>query len=137
MPRHPPRVARSSSPFHRSPRPSNGLRLAHSFSSHFTARLGRRTACGSHIHFRAISPLASAVERPAARTFIFEPFHRSPRPSNGLRLALPPPRLALLEDPPAVAAQAPTLRLGRQPLWRLGQRLVGEVERPPVDRHEH
>src|SRR2546427_7629839 len=43
------------------------------------ARLGRRTACGSHASLR----LASAVERPAART----PHSGSPRPSNGLRLA--------------------------------------------------
>src|SRR2546422_2817042 len=57
---------------------------SHGHLRHFTARLGRRTACGSHIHFRAISPLASAVERPAARTFIFEPFYRPPRPPNGL-----------------------------------------------------
>src|SRR2546428_5966217 len=58
---------------------------SHGHLRHFTARLGRRTACGSHIHFRAISPLASAVERPAARTFIFEPFHPPPPPSNRLR----------------------------------------------------
>src|SRR5204863_1398217 len=70
-------------PFHRSPRPATGLRLARP-SSHFTARLGRRPACGSHDP-RAISPLASAGDRPAARTTL-EPFHRSPRPATGLRL---------------------------------------------------
>src|SRR2546427_11401388 len=91
---------------------------SHGHLRHFTARLGRRTACGSHIHFRAISPLASAVERPAARTFIFEPFHRSPRPSNGLRLAqsfsrpfTPPPR-----RPTACASPPPRPR--PPPSWR-------------------
>src|SRR5207244_10291567 len=61
------------------PRSANGRRLA--LFDHFTARLGRRPACGSHDP-RAISPLASAGGRPAARTTL-EPFHRSPRPEIG------------------------------------------------------
>src|SRR5439155_8443520 len=93
----------------RSPRPAHGLRLA--LFDHFTARLGRRTACGSH--FSIISPLASAGGRP--------------------QLALPSPRLAVLEDPHTVRAQAAPLGFRHEALGRLGQRLVGEVERPPVD----
>src|SRR5262245_13002843 len=67
------------------------------------ARLARwgpspTTCCRSHDHHR----LASAVERPAARTTITG----SPRPSNGLRLALPfQPRL----DGEAGAAANPTV----------------------------
>src|SRR2546421_5437105 len=41
------------------------------------------SGCGSQLHYR----LASAVERPAARTT--SAITGSPRPSNGLRLALP------------------------------------------------
>src|SRR5262249_29181120 len=50
-----------------SPLASAVRRPAARTATHFTARLGRPTACGSHCHS----------------------FHRSPRPSDGLRLALP------------------------------------------------
>src|SRR5207244_8577617 len=73
------RLARPSEPFHRSPRPAAGLRLA--LFDHFTARLGRRPACGSHDP-RAISPLASAGGRPQ-----LEPFAHFTR-----RLGRPPDR---------------------------------------------
>src|SRR5437867_1373147 len=146
MPRPPPRAR---------PRPANGLRLARP-SSHFTARLGRRTASAR------TTTLASAVEQPAARTF--RSFHRSPRPANGLsshyharlgrrtacgshfsiisplasaggrpQLALPSPRLAVLEDPHAVGAQAAPLGFRHAALGRPGQGLVGEIERPQAN----
>src|SRR5205823_856811 len=70
-------------PFHRSPRPAAGLRLARP-SSHFTARLGRRPACGSHDP-RATSPLASARGRPAPRPTL-EPFPPPPPPAAPPRL---------------------------------------------------
>src|SRR2546427_11401390 len=83
---------------------------SHGHLRHFTARLGRRTACGSHIHFRAISPLAPAVERPAARTIIFPPLHPSPPPPDRLRLPPPPPPPPPLLAPPAAAAPAAAAR---------------------------
>src|SRR5438309_8190370 len=61
------------------------------------ARLARRTACGSHVSLR----LASPVERPAARTSHSD----SPRPSNGLRLALPPHEAEVVHGEAAAQAE--------------------------------
>src|SRR2546428_10749919 len=78
---------------------------SHGHLRHFTARLGRRTACGSHIHFRAISPLASAVERPAARPITFQPFPPPPPPAH--RPRPPPPIFPPLPPPPPPPAAPP------------------------------
>src|SRR5207247_10119300 len=87
--------------------PTNGADyVVEECSAHRPAlALGRRTACGSHDP-RAISPLASAGERPAARTTL-EPFHRSPRPAAGLRLALFDPFTPRLGPRPACGSPAP------------------------------
>src|SRR5947208_14519398 len=66
-----------SDPFHRSPRPSTGLRLA---------------------RHRAISPLTSAVERPAARTPRAISPLASPRGASRLALQSPPLEFRRVEN---------------------------------------
>src|SRR3989442_6935842 len=49
---------------------------------------------------------------------------------------LPAPGLPVLHEPDTVGAEPEPSRLGQQACWRLLHRLLGQIERAPVDRYE-